>query len=101
MAGCMSPCNPAAQCDDFHSPPAIPRGAANARVNRAWMRWSVIWPSLQLQASYDMKTNPHDQRDWHERRIEEAREQKVAPEPTKDSAHGRPVKGGAPESRGS
>ena len=48
-----------------------------------------------------MKTNPQDQRDWHERRIEEARQRKVAPEPTQDSAHGRPVKGGAPETEGS
>jgi hypothetical protein len=46
-----------------------------------------------------MKTNPQDQRDWHERRIEEARQRQVAPEPTKDSAHGQPAKDGAPESR--
>lgn len=45
-----------------------------------------------------MKKKPQDQRDWHERRIEEARKKHVAPEPTTEGAHGRPVKGGAPES---
>ena len=33
----------------------------------------------------------------HERRIEDARKKRIAPEPTKAGAHGRPVKGGAPE----
>ncbi len=45
-----------------------------------------------------MKNKPQDQREWHERRIDEARKRDVAPEPTKDGAHGRPVEGGAPES---
>src|SRR5687768_9432062 len=46
-----------------------------------------------------MKKKPQDQREWHERRIDEARKRDVAPEPTKDGAHGRPVEGGAPESK--
>ena len=54
---------------------------------------------LSFNPSYDMKTKPQEQRDWHERRLEEVRQRKVAPEPTKDSAHGQPVKGGAPEPR--
>jgi hypothetical protein len=48
-----------------------------------------------------MTKNSPDDRDWHERRIEEARRRQVAPEPTDAGAHGKPVKGGAPESRGS
>lgn len=44
-----------------------------------------------------MKEQPQDQREWHERRIEEARQKGVAPEPTEAGAHGRPVAGGAPE----
>lgn len=44
-----------------------------------------------------MKKKPNDQRDWHERRLEEAKKKGVAPEPTKDRAHGKPVTGGAPE----
>ena len=46
-----------------------------------------------------MKKKPAEQRDWHERRIDEVRKQGTAPEPTNAGAHGRPVKGGAPESR--
>jgi hypothetical protein len=45
-----------------------------------------------------MKKKPQDQRDWHERRIEETRKKHLAPEPTKQGAKGKPVKGGAPES---
>jgi hypothetical protein len=48
-----------------------------------------------------MKKKLPDDRDWHERRIEEARKNQKAPEPTKAGAHGNPVKGGAPETRGS
>lgn len=44
-----------------------------------------------------MTKNPQDERDRHER---QSRKQ-VAPEPTDAGAHGKPVKGGAPESRGS
>jgi len=44
-----------------------------------------------------MKKKP-DQRDWHERRIEETRKKySTPPEPTKPGAKGKPVKGGAPE----
>jgi hypothetical protein len=48
-----------------------------------------------------MKTKPQDQPDWHERRIEDARQRQIAPEPTKDRAQGRAVKGAAPKTRGS
>ena len=48
-----------------------------------------------------MKTDLKDQRDWHERRIEEARKRQVAPEPTNDSAPGHAVKGSASESHAS
>jgi hypothetical protein len=48
-----------------------------------------------------MKKKTPDQRDWHERRIEEARKKPVAPEPSKEGAKGRPVKGGAPETAAS
>jgi hypothetical protein len=45
-----------------------------------------------------MKKKPTDTRDWHERRIEEARKKAVAPTPSTAGAKGAPVKGGAPES---
>jgi hypothetical protein len=48
-----------------------------------------------------MKKKSRDERDWHERRIEEARKKQVAPEPTKSGARGRPIKGGAPETAAS
>ena len=48
-----------------------------------------------------MNKTPRDHRDWHEKRIEDAREKKVAPEPTLAGAEGRPVEGGAPETPGS
>jgi hypothetical protein len=47
-----------------------------------------------------MKKKTPDQRDWHERRIEEARKKQLAPEPSK-GAKGRRVKGGAPETEAS
>ena len=48
--------------------------------------------------SYDMKKKPQDQRDWHERRIEEARKKQIAPEPRKkESAESPPVKGDEPK----
>jgi hypothetical protein len=48
-----------------------------------------------------MKKKSSDQRDWHERRIEEARKKPIAPEPSKQGAKGHPVKGGAPETAAS
>ena len=56
------------------------------------LRVSITPDSLTL-----MKKKPQDQREWHERRIEEARAKGVAPGPEKAGAHGRPVDGGAPE----
>lgn len=44
-----------------------------------------------------MKNQPPDPRADYERRLEDAKKNHVAPEPTKDGAHGRPVSGGAPE----
>ena len=46
-----------------------------------------------------MKKKPSEPRDFHERRMDEARQQGVAPEPTQAGAHGVPVEGGAPESK--
>ena len=43
-----------------------------------------------------MKKKP-DQRDWHERRIEEARKKHSAPAPSKQGATEKPVKGGTPD----
>jgi hypothetical protein len=47
----------------------------------------------------NMKKKPQDQRDWHERRIEAARQKQVASEPAKAGAHGRPVEGEATETK--
>jgi hypothetical protein len=44
-----------------------------------------------------MKKKSQQQRDGQEQKIEDARKQGVAPEPTKAGAHGQPVEGGAPE----
>jgi hypothetical protein len=44
-----------------------------------------------------MKTKPSDDRAAQERALEDAKQQHVAPEPTKHGAHGKPVSGGAPE----
>jgi hypothetical protein len=66
------------------------------------MSWSVIWTyRFNFKPSYDMKTPRQDQRDLHKRPIENARQRAIAPEPSKDSAHGRAAKSGAPESPGS
>ena len=46
-----------------------------------------------------MKRKPSDERESHERRLDDAKKQKVAPEPTRSGAHGKPVSGGAPETR--
>jgi hypothetical protein len=49
-----------------------------------------------------MKNNPRDERTAQQRQLEQREKRdKVAPEPTKDGAHGRPIAGGAPETSAS
>lgn len=68
-------------------------------ANRRTRRRSVQCEPAPLPLP--MKKKPTDTRDWHERRIEEARKKNLAPEPTKAGAKGAPVKGGAPETAAS
>src|SRR5688572_18806708 len=67
----------AAQCHDFSRLPAIPR--------RSQFQWPCEPPAdalvcrgsdrirLRLKLPFPMKKKTPDQRDWHERRIEDAR----------------------------
>jgi hypothetical protein len=71
--------------------------------NRTGRGWSVFRTTRRcnFKPSYEMKKNSPDDREWHERQIEKRKQEQIAPEPTDSGAHGKPVKGGAPESRGS